>query len=684
MAEARSLATKRPIARSPMARAALMSVLLGGCGGGDPSTVPPDLVLRVVWLIDGHTVSSLGGCPDRALVRIRYPDPAVNPSVDYPCELGGVTFPSVRVGRDAGPAAEATLVIPGHSPLTVAGSYPEEWRNALVFSFNPSCPREDRSSRCARALVVSWTLNGLPASDRVCPYNRAVRVVIGRQEFYDVCADGQTLALNVTPGRYQSFVELWGAGPDVRSDIIEVNHEHGPTYVHFDLHDESRPTDAGRPPTDATAVASDAGPDAMLTDAREVGADAIDNPDVREGGTGADVVSDSAVDAGPRTDGSREDAGVSTSCATRTMAGACMPGVDPGCDIVDVSIGHGSGGNPCAVFTDGSVRCWSQNRTDGVYLGNGTVRGCVVPGLVLGLTGVSRTFQGRDFLCAVRPSQAMPVWCWGFNNQQQFGVQAPSSSFVPMATPIPTGTLALGGGGSGLSVSGAGVVTAWGNNQYGQLGDGTTSGGGAGVAPHAVSLPGLQQLAVDGANGWVTCGVFTGGEVRCWGWGQAGHFGTARMPVTSSTQSSTPVVVPGITSAREVRISGRSACALRNDATLWCWGLGQSALAMGGGLTPTQVLDRVTHFAVSGSVVCAAREDGTLWCWGSDFLVGNGSDTGEQIPSPVAVAGLSGVRRVYAGLSTACAWLGGSDLRCWGFAPGAGTRESTTPVRVVW
>ena len=374
-----------------------------------------------------------------------------------------------------------------------------------------------------------------------------------------------------------------------------------------------------------------------------------------------------AADAGARADGPIEDVGVIRACGPRALPGVCTPGA-PGCDIVSVSIGSNVyRPGVCAAFRDGSLRCWSSD--------------CGAPGIIEGLDRVRAVRHGFPFVCVVREGVPRPIWCWGINDEAQFGMRAPANSLTPVETSLPAGTLALGGS-SGLSLTAPGVFTAWGRNQYGQLGDGTVEPAmpQRGVAPHEVRLAGLRQVALDPLNGGTACGVFDGGDVRCWGRAVGGHFGTA-LPTTS--QSPTPLTVPGVVNAREVVLAPRFACAVRTDNELWCWGAGNDPRMGGAGTTPARVLDRVTQVALGAPVACALRDDGTVWCWGAGSLVGNGGT--DFVLTPQMVRGLTGVRSIHAGLSTVCAFRGGADLRCWGtLAMGPGTDGSPTPVAVTW
>ncbi len=75
-------------------------------------------------------------------------------------------------------------------------------------------------------------------------------------------------------------------------------------------------------------------------------------------------------------------------CALREASGACDPGVI-GCDITDVSP---SGEVSCALFTGGTVRCWTTYNSG--YLGNGAIGRCSTPGLVRDLTQVRSLHRG--------------------------------------------------------------------------------------------------------------------------------------------------------------------------------------------------------------------------------------------------------------------------------------------------
>ena len=122
----------------------------------------------------------------------------------------------------------------------------------------------------------------------------------------------------------------------------------------------------------------------------------------------------------------------------------------------------------------------------------------------------------------------------------------------------------------------------------------------------------------------------------------------------------------------QVSLGAGHSCARFDDGTVWCWG--QNAFGQLGGNSgvaerdiPLQVheLDDAEHISAGGSHTCAIRSDATLWCWGAGVngQLGDGSVT--NMNRPVAVSSLAGVTGVGTGGVHSCA-LSDSGLTCWG------------------
>jgi alpha-tubulin suppressor-like RCC1 family protein len=111
---------------------------------------------------------------------------------------------------------------------------------------------------------------------------------------------------------------------------------------------------------------------------------------------------------------------------------------------------------------------------------------------------------------------------------------------------------------------GDGSVWCWGTNDFGNLGDGTTT-----TRSAPVMLAGLvtgSRIARELA-GSVTCAVRPDGGVACVGRNAEGELGDG-----SGTDSSVPASVAGLTGVVALGGGGQSWCAGRSNGEAWCWG----------------------------------------------------------------------------------------------------------------
>lgn len=198
-----------------------------------------------------------------------------------------------------------------------------------------------------------------------------------------------------------------------------------------------------------------------------------------------------------------------------------------------------------------------------------------------------------------------------------------------------------------------GTVRCWGDNAWGQLGDGTTMD--RAVPTRVPGLPSVAQVATGRA---VTCALVTDGTVQCWGYGEGGQLGDGMM-----RNRRTPAPVTGIATAVQVSVGTDHACARLADGSVWCWGNGIA--------TPEVSLASASPAAdvsAGGGHVCAVLTDGTARCWGSngDGQLGTGSRSTLPSSSPRTVSGLSNATRIAAAGLSSCAALDDGTARCWG------------------
>ena len=146
---------------------------------------------------------------------------------------------------------------------------------------------------------------------------------------------------------------------------------------------------------------------------------------------------------------------------------------------------------------------------------------------------------GERHTCAVTSDGAMR--CWGWNPFGGLGDGTTTDRLTPVTVVGLEGTVVAEATGAyhSCAVTSSGAVQCWGGNQYGQLGDGTTT---QRLTPVAVSGLGSGVVAV-AAGFYHTCALTTVGAVQCWGANFTGRLGDG-----TTTQRLTPVQVSGLTS----------------------------------------------------------------------------------------------------------------------------------------
>ncbi len=339
---------------------------------------------------------------------------------------------------------------------------------------------------------------------------------------------------------------------------------------------------------------------------------------------------------------------------------------------VDVS-GLTSGGtaiaagyeHSCALTTSGGVMCWGDN-TYG-ELGDGTTTQSLTPVAVSGLTsGVTAIAAGNLHTCAL--TTAGGVECWGYNGNGQLGDGTTTQSLTPVdVSGLASGVTAIAAGGfHTCALTTAGGVQCWGDNGWGQLGDGTTI---QRLTPVAVSglTSGVTAIAAGELH---TCALTTAGEVGCWGANYYGQLGDGTL-----TNRSTPMVVSGLTSGVTAIAAGdQYSCALTTAGGVECWGYNLYG-ELGDGtptrrLTPVDVsglASGVTAISAGYNHTCAITSTGGVECWGSNNEGQLGDSTNTDRLTPMDVSGLtSGLTAISAGYYHTCALTTAGGVECWG------------------
>ncbi len=318
---------------------------------------------------------------------------------------------------------------------------------------------------------------------------------------------------------------------------------------------------------------------------------------------------------------------------------------------------------------------WGYNFSGQLGNGTTTVTGCAcvpAPGQIAGLSGVTALAGGGSHSLALGSDGT--VWAWGLNGSGQLGngtVSANSCACVPSAGPVTSlsGVAAVGAGfDHSLAAKTDGTVWAWGDNYFGELGNGGTSHNSS-VPGQVVGLSGATAVAA-GTN--YSLALKNDGTVWAWGINDRGELGNG----SAVPYSTTAVQVSNLSGVRAIAAGSKFALALKNDGAVWAWGAND--LGQLGNATPTTSGTPVQVSSLSGVVAIAAglehglavKTDGTVWAWGAnqDGELGNGT-SGNTSSTPVQVSSLSGVTAVAAGQAYSLALKSDGTVWAWGRNP---------------
>ncbi len=229
-------------------------------------------------------------------------------------------------------------------------------------------------------------------------------------------------------------------------------------------------------------------------------------------------------------------------------------------------------GHSCALTVASGVLCWGDD--DQGELGNGEPQEDEpLPSQVGGLTGgVIDISAWLEHTCAV--TDAGSVVCWGDNGNGQLGDgtsgigQIRTSPVAVQGLDSPAVDVAAGGGHTCALLT-QGSVRCWGSNYSGQLGNGTTVD-----SSLPVNVSGLPSDVTAVAAGLAhTCALTAGNGVWCWGWNEYGQLGDGTTTTPRYSGRSLPVRVEELgDGVVELTAGALITCALHSDGRAKCWG----------------------------------------------------------------------------------------------------------------
>lgn len=317
-------------------------------------------------------------------------------------------------------------------------------------------------------------------------------------------------------------------------------------------------------------------------------------------------------------------------------------------------------GHTCVIADAGETYCWGSNVYGQLGDGTQTDRDGPVRATALSVQATA-IVAGWNHTCVITPAGG--AQCWGLNQFGQLGDGSTTETDVAVdVVGLSSGVQAIAGGRRhGCALLQSGSMQCWGANDYGQLGTGDTA---ASLVPVTVSDLGNSVIGI-AAGEYSTCAILSGGAAKCWGRNDAGQLG-------NGTRANTlvPTPVTGLAGGvAEVSIHSYGACARLQTGAVKCWGyyLGNGDPDIDSDI-PVDVLsvNEASSVQVGYLHRCVRMTSGAVACWGEGRSgeIGDGALVDRWAPTPVAQ--LAGAVEVVAGLSHSCALIGSGEVRCWG------------------
>jgi alpha-tubulin suppressor-like RCC1 family protein len=240
------------------------------------------------------------------------------------------------------------------------------------------------------------------------------------------------------------------------------------------------------------------------------------------------------------------------------------------------------GDHTCALMTDGTVTCWGWNdhgelgNTTNVETDNGnpSPTGVDLSAFTQNGVHVTQITAGVDHTCALLSDST--VACWGNNYYGELG--NPNNTEInqtSISNPTPAAVVGLNGVNrvtagqyNTCAVMTDGTIRCWGQNNFGELGNGDTTG-----FVHSVptQVGALLTSAKQVAGGYThTCAVLTDNTVACWGENYLGELGYGTSAF-DQTKHPTPVVL-GLMGVSQVTAGDYHTCVVLTNGTVDCWG----------------------------------------------------------------------------------------------------------------
>lgn len=318
--------------------------------------------------------------------------------------------------------------------------------------------------------------------------------------------------------------------------------------------------------------------------------------------------------------------------------------------VGSVILAAGGGNSAYALRRNGTVFAWGDDSSG--ELGDERFTAREVPRLVHNLTAVSYIAAGAFAVYGIRRDGT--AWAWGDDSFGQLGTgPGQVETTAPHELERLKGVLEIAGGSAdGYALLKNGTVWTFGDNSLGQLGgacDSTRAARrvmcrGSDIPLQVPGLTGVTAIAASGDSGYA---LRRDGSVWAWGDDEFGELGNGVVRLDEAH----PVRVKDLGHVVAIAAGSCSGYALLRDGEVWAWGRGDYG-QLGDGATshrdlPVRVksLTHVVKVVGGGDMAFALEKDGALWAWGANAYGQLGNDSVTNRDLPVRVLGLPGSAR---------------------------------------
>lgn len=314
-----------------------------------------------------------------------------------------------------------------------------------------------------------------------------------------------------------------------------------------------------------------------------------------------------------------------------------------GSGVLDVVV-SGDHNSTFIIKKDGSL--WACGNNGWGQLGDGTTTDSHLPKQIIANGVVTVTPNYYHATYAIKTDGSM--WAWGKNGSGELGDGTTTDSLVPKEIIVDgvmkvfSAALWSNSDGYAFAVKTDGSLWAWGNNRWGQLGDGTKTDS---HVPKQIIQNGVAEVTTGDENSFA---LKTDGSL--WAWGSSGNGqlgdGTVCEAMCESITTPKKIIANGVTAISALGYG--SVFAIKNDGSLWAWGSDKSGQLGDGNAensyAPKQVIaSDVVSVAMGYYVTYAIKKDGSLWVWGSQNWrgkLGDGTTVDKNLPEQIISDGV--------------------------------------------